>query len=191
MKLKLEFLNEIAEKYDISLTHFLVKTTQRNDSTEGIGRFADQYIPADTDVAIIGGLIVNELDGMLSMPIGPQIYLHQVSMLHRATMNHSCSPNCRIVGFNKLVSLSNIYNSNELTIDYGTVSVGAGNIIFDCDCGSENCRGQIKTDDYMQLPIEMLAAYPRYMREQDNEFLLSRLMKVIPITMNIPGEQNK
>jgi len=33
MKLKLEFLNEIAEKYDISLTHFLVKTTQRNDST--------------------------------------------------------------------------------------------------------------------------------------------------------------
>ena len=62
MKLKLEFLNEIAEKYDISLTHFLVKTIQCNDSTEGVGRFADQYIPADTDVAIIGGLIVNELD---------------------------------------------------------------------------------------------------------------------------------
>ena len=60
MKLKLEFLNEIAEKYDIGLNHFLVKTIQHNDSTEGIGRFADQYIPAHTDVAIIGGLIVNE-----------------------------------------------------------------------------------------------------------------------------------
>ena len=167
MKLKLEFLNEIAEKYDISLTHFLVKTIQCNDSTEGVGRFADQYIPADTDVAIIGGLIVNELDDMIALPIGQQLYLHQVHTLHRATVNHSCSPNCKIVGFNKLVSLSNIYINNELTIDYGTVSVGTGNIIFECDCESDNCRGHIKTDDYIQLPIEMLAAYPRYMREHN------------------------
>ena len=167
MKLKLKLLNKIAEKYDIGLSHFLVKTTQRDDSTEGIGRFADQYIPAHTDVAIIGGLIVNETDGMIAMPIGAKLYLHQVHTLHRATMNHSCNPNCKVVGFNKLVSLSNIYNNSELTIDYGTVSVGSGNVIFECNCGSANCRGQIKTDDYIKLPIEMLAAYPRYMREHN------------------------
>ena len=167
MDSKLKLLNKIAEKYDIGLSHFLVKTTQRDDSTEGIGRFADQYIPAHTDVAIIGGLIVNETDGMIAMPIGSQLYLHQVHMLHRATMNHSCNPNCKIVGFNKLVSLSNVYINEELTIDYGTISVGLGKVIFECNCGSENCRGQIKTDDYIKLPIEMLAAYPRYMREQN------------------------
>ena len=169
MESKLKLLNKIAEKYDIGLSHFLVKTIQRSYNTRdgGVGRFADQYIPADTDIAIIGGLIVDESDGMIAMPIGSKLYLHEVHMLYRATINHSCSPNCKIVGFNKLVSLSNIDNSDELTIDYGTVSAGVGSIIFECGCGSENCRGQIKTDDYMRLPIEILAAWPRYMREQN------------------------
>tara|TARA_B100001057_G_C22385620_1_gene770178 strand:+ start:91 stop:321 length:231 start_codon:yes stop_codon:yes gene_type:complete len=71
-------------------------------------------------------------------------------------------------GFNELVSITDIKAGDELTIDYGTVSVGEGNIIIDnCSCSSKYCRNAIKTDDYKTLPKELLAAYPRYMRDNN------------------------
>jgi hypothetical protein len=71
-------------------------------------------------------------------------------------------------GFNELVSLSDIKPGQELTIDYGTVSVGEGQTIIDeCTCDSKYCRGTIRTDDYKNLPKVLLAAYPRYMRDNN------------------------
>jgi hypothetical protein len=164
---KLKLLEHIAEKYNYSLSHFLVPTVQRS-GVEGIGRFNVNFIPKDTIVAIIGGIIVDEPDQLICMPIGNHLYLHQVHSLFRATTNHSCEPNCRIQGFNTLVSIRDITPQEELTVDYGTVSVGNGRIIIDsCQCGNKSCRGQIKTDDYLHLPLEQLAAYPKYMRETD------------------------
>lgn len=166
MDTKIETLVKVAEKYNVGLSHFLVNTIQKDDSTEGIGRFANQGIGEGTDVAIIGGLLVGEPDGMIAMPMGAGLYLNQAHMLFRATTNHSCNPNLRVSGFNKLVARRAIDKGEELTIDYGSISVGSGvTIIENCNCGSQNCRGEIKTDDYLKLPIDILAAYSRYMRE--------------------------
>jgi len=165
MNQKLKLLEHIAEKYNHSLSHFLVDTYQKQ-GVEGVGRFANSNIQANTLVAIIGGVIVDEPDQMICMPIGNQLYLHQVHTLFRATTNHSCEPNCRMRGFNELVSLNNISSDEELTIDYGTVSVGDGRTIINkCNCGSKYCRGTIRTDDCKHLPRELLAAYPKYMRD--------------------------
>jgi hypothetical protein len=165
MNPKLKLLEHIAEKYNHSLSHFLVDTYQKQ-GVEGVGRFANDSIKANTLIAIIGGVIVDEPDQMICMPIGNHLYLHQVHSLFRATTNHSCEPNCRVQGFNTIVSIRDITAQEELTIDYGTVSVGNGSIIIDsCQCGSKLCRKQIKTDDYLHLPKVLLAAYPRYMRD--------------------------
>ena len=102
MTQKLKLLNQIAEKYNYSLSHFLVPTTQRQ-GLQGAGRFSDENISPDILIAIIGGVIVDEPDQMICMPIGNKLYLHQVHSLFRATTNHSCEPNCRIRGFNELV----------------------------------------------------------------------------------------
>jgi hypothetical protein len=167
MNTKLDLLNQIAEQYNHSLSHFLVPTTQRQ-GLQGVGRFSDENIAPDTLIAIIGGVIVDEPDQMICMPIGNKLYLHQVHSLFRATTNHSCEPNCRIRGFNELVSFIDISPGEELTIDYGTVSVGDGKTIIDkCTCGSKYCRATIRTDDYKQLPKVLLAAYPRYMRDKN------------------------
>ena len=167
MNTKLDLLNQIAEQYNHSLSHFLVPTTQRQ-GLQGVGRFSDENIAPDTLIAIIGGVIVDEPDQMICMPIGNKLYLHQVHSLFRATTNHSCEPNCRIRGFNELVSFIDISPGEELTIDYGTVSVGDGKTIIDkCTCGSKYCRATIRTDDYKQLPKVLLAAYPRYMRDNN------------------------
>ena len=167
MNQKLKLLEHIAEQYNHSLSHFLVPTFQRK-GVEGVGRFSDEHIAPDTLIAVIGGVIVDEPDQMICMPIGNKLYLHQVHHLFRATTNHSCRPNCRMRGFNELVSLSDIKPGQELTIDYGTVSVGDGQTIIDqCTCGSKYCRGTIRTDDYKHLPKVLLAAYPRYMRDNN------------------------
>lgn len=105
MNQKLKLLEHIAEKYNHSLSHFLVDTYQKQ-GVEGVGRFANSNIQANQLVAIIGGVIVDDPDQMICMPIGNKLYLHQVHHLFRATTNHSCRPNCRMRGFNELVSLS-------------------------------------------------------------------------------------
>jgi hypothetical protein len=167
MNEKLKLLEHIAETYNYSLSHFLVPTVQQQ-GVEGVGRFAEELIPADTTVAIIGGLIVDEPDQMICMPIGNKLYLHQVHNLFRATCNHSCEPNCYIQGFNKLTALLDIGIGEELTIDYGTVSVGQGTVIIEqCTCSSKYCRGTIRTNDYLHVPHELLAAYPKYMRDNN------------------------
>ena len=118
MKQKLQLLEQIAEKYNYSLSHFLVPTFQ-SEGIQGVGRFADADIQTDTTVAIIGGVIVDEPDKMICMPIGNKLYLHQVHSLFRATTNHSCQPNCRMQGFNELVSIIDIKAGDELTLNYG------------------------------------------------------------------------
>ena len=167
MNQKLKLLDHIAEQYNYSLSHFLVPTTQQQ-GLQGVGRFSEGTIAPETLIAIIGGVIVDEPDQMICMPIGNKLYLHQVHSLFRTTTNHSCQPNCRIRGFNELVSFKDITPGQELTIDYGTVSVGEGTTIIEqCTCGSKYCRGTIRTDDYRRLPKVLLAAYPRYMRDNN------------------------
>lgn len=143
----------------------MVPTIQQR-GVEGVGRFSSESIPVNTLIAVIGGVLVDEPDQMICMPIGNHLYLHQVHSLFRATTNHSCEPNCRVQGFNTIVSIRDITTQEELTIDYGTVSVGNGSIIIEsCNCGYKYCRGTIRTDDYKHLPKVLLAAYPRYMRD--------------------------
>jgi hypothetical protein len=167
MKYNVQVLSKIAEEENISLTHFLVETYQKNDSTEGIGRFAKNKIHYNSTVAIIGGLVEDNPNGMISMPIGSGLYLNQGHMLFRATINHSCTPNCKIEGFNKLVAIIDIPKDTELTIDYGSVSVGNGKIIIqDCNCNTDACRKNVKTDDYLIISENILAAYPKYVRKE-------------------------
>ena len=71
-------------------------------------------------------------------------------------------------GFNELVSITDIKPGEELTVDYGTVSVGQGTVIIEqCTCGSKYCRGTIRTDDYLTVSKVLLAAYPRYIRDNN------------------------
>ena len=167
MDTKIKLLSEVAEIYNVGVSHFLVDTIQKNNSSEGVGRFANQDIKEGWIIAIIGGLLVGEPDGMIAMPIGEGLYLNQAHMLYRATTNHSCNPNCKVVGFNKIIAKRYINKDEEITIDYGTISVGDGKVIFDnCNCKSKNCRKTIRTNDYLFL--DNLAVYAQFVKEKKN-----------------------
>ena len=115
----------------------------------------------DTLIAIIGGVLVTiSSDPQVTLPISPGMYLNQVSMDHRVVVNHSCSANLILKGFNKLVAQRDLKANEELTLDYGTVFIGEGRTIIDsCHCGSSQCRKTIKTNDYLLLPEDSLGVY--------------------------------
>lgn len=159
-------LAALADQHDQYLTHFLVKTDITSSDISGAARISCNAIVKDTLIAVIGGLLVDKRDAMLAMPIGMGLYIHQINDKRKGTINHSCDPNCRIQGFNQLVARRNINAGDELTIDYGTVSIGNGNVIIDkCNCKSADCRGTISTDDWKKLNTADLCLYGQHMRE--------------------------
>ena len=156
----LERLESISQITGEGLTHLFFSTSIRKSLISGKGRFASEAISQGALVGVIGGILVNVFDSQTTLPIGKGIYLDQLFMDQRATTNHSCNPTLKLEGFNKLIAKRNIKADEELTVDYGSLSVGSGSIIIEsCQCGFEKCRKVIKTNDYLLLPTSQLGAY--------------------------------
>ena len=144
-----------------TLTHFIPHTSIRKSSINGTGRFAMEFISQGALVGVIGGVLVNTPDNKISMPISKGVYLNQLFMNQRASTNHSCEPNLTLRGFNKLTARKNIKSGEELTVDYGSLCVGRGDVLIEnCLCNAKQCREVIKTNDYLLLPKDQLGAYP-------------------------------
>ena len=91
-----------------TLTHFILPTSVQKSSIHGTGRFAVKPIFEGSLVGIIGGILVNIPDNKISMPVSREIYLNQLFMTQRASINHSCEPNLVLKGFNKLIAKKDI-----------------------------------------------------------------------------------
>ena len=68
-------------------------------------------------------------------------------------LNHSCEPNCVILGRTRIVALSTIEKGEEVTIDYST-NVGWDGFAMVCHCGSRNCRGTIRSYRYLDPQLK-------------------------------------
>ena len=65
-------------------------------------------------------------------------------------LNHSCSPNAMVnVNTLQLIALKNIEAGEEITFDYETTDWSMKEP-FNCNCGSTNCRGEIKGELFFQ-----------------------------------------
>jgi hypothetical protein len=72
-------------------------------------------------------------------------------------MNHSCEPNCVIMGRTRIVALRRIEQGEEVTFDYST-NVGWDGFSMECSCGSLNsCRKVVRS--YRFLPEELKGRY--------------------------------
>jgi uncharacterized protein len=71
-------------------------------------------------------------------------------------MNHSCEPNCVILGDTRVVAHRRIEQGEELTFDYST-NVGWEGFSMECTCGSKGCRGTVKS--YGHLPKALKGRY--------------------------------
>jgi len=71
-------------------------------------------------------------------------------------MNHSCEPNCVIMGSTKIVALRRIQPGEEVTFDYST-NVGWEGFSMVCKCGKKECRKTVRS--YNFLPDELKGHY--------------------------------
>lgn len=74
-------------------------------------------------------------------------------------MNHSCNPNCVLSGDSRIITRRVVSPSEELTIDYATLSHSLAVPLSACNCGAIQCRSNIRDTDHL-LP-ELVRAYPR------------------------------
>ena len=71
-------------------------------------------------------------------------------------LNHSCEPNCVILGRTRVVALRRIEPGEEVTFDYST-NVGWDGFSMDCSCGAKSCRKVITS--YSRLPNSLKGRY--------------------------------
>lgn len=70
-------------------------------------------------------------------------------------MNHSCDPNTWWEGDTKLVARKKISKGDELMYDYATADINPEQFPgFDCQCGSDECRGYVSYKDHLEAEFQ-------------------------------------
>jgi hypothetical protein len=132
-----------------------------NSPVSGRGSFAKEPISRGELVALFGGHVhpLEQWNNIpahlrdLSLSIWPGFGLGPISdeeLSHGDFINHSCEPNCGIVGQITLVAMKDIAAGSELCFDYGTVVFDHGDEPFKmpCLCGTASCRGEVTSNDW-------------------------------------------
>jgi|SRR5437899_1399828 len=129
---------------------------------KGWGSFARERIPAGTTVAGFGGWVVSRavLDTMpedrrkRGIQVDDDLYLVSAETPEPGDMlNHSCVPNCGLMGGTILVAMRDIEPGEEITFDYATCD-GSDYDEFACQCGAVECRGTVTGRDWMLPEIQ-------------------------------------
>jgi len=122
----------------------------------GWGVFAREPIQKGELISLWGGRIVSadELDPNMPnftqriLQIEEGLYLETPEPLEPTDcFNHSCEPNVGFSGQIGLVAMRDIEAGEEINFDYAMCD-GTSYDEFDCQCGCENCRGQITGSDW-------------------------------------------
>lgn len=140
----------------------------RDAGGKGLGVFATERIPARTTVAGFGGHVCDgaqfaALSDELrthAIQVDEDLYLVSAPPLDPADyVNHSCEPNCGIVGSLLVVAMRDIEVGEEVCFDYAMSDTDPYDE-FLCACGTPSCRGLVTGSDW-QRP-ELQVAYSGY-----------------------------
>lgn len=135
---------------------------------KGLGVYALADLPAGTTVAGFGGHVVERtefdtLDDSLrthALQIDEHLYLVSLPPFAPADYaNHSCDPNCGIVGSCVLVTMRAVAAGEELCFDYAMTDTNDYDE-FVCECSTAGCRRLITGGDW-ELP-ELQDRYAGY-----------------------------
>ncbi|MGO9873272.1 MAG: SET domain-containing protein [Acidimicrobiia bacterium] len=131
---------------------------RRPAGDKGMGIFAVDRIPAGTTVAGFGGSVVDraELDvlddeiRMHALQIDDGLFLASAAPFDDADfVNHSCDPNCGIVGSVLLVTMRDVSAGEELCFDYAMTDTDDYDE-FACSCAAVLCRGNVTGVDWKE-----------------------------------------
>ena len=129
---------------------------------EGLGDLRDPTDPAGTTVAGFGGSVVDRAEFETldeewrthSLQIDDHLYMvSQPPFAPADLVNHSCEPNCGIIGSCLVVALRDIAVGEELCFDYAMTDTNDYDE-FVCACGTASCRGLITGGDWKRPELQ-------------------------------------
>ena len=138
------------------------KAQARPAGAKGWGSFVVEPISAGETVAAFGGWVMSGLDlaqlphdrQSRSIQIDVDLYLVSGATPEAGDMlNHSCNPNCGLLGSQLLVAMRDIAPGDELCFDYAMCDTSDYDE-FSCLCGSEICRGIVTGADWRDPVIQ-------------------------------------
>ncbi len=129
----------------------------RPAGAKGVGVFATADIAAVATVAGFGGHVMSRVE-FERLPIDQQTHSLQIDadlFMSCPTdsepadcFNHSCEPNCGVLGNILLTTLRPVVAGEELTFDYAMCDADDYDE-FECECGSATCRNKVTGNDWM------------------------------------------
>jgi hypothetical protein len=138
------------------------KAEARPAGGKGWGSFALETIPAGETVAAFGGWIVTGayLEGLSddrqsrSIQVDSDLYLLSGDTPEPGDMlNHSCEPNCGLVGQTLLVAMRDIAPGEEMCFDYAMCDASDYDE-FRCLCGASTCRESVTGSDWRNPDLQ-------------------------------------
>jgi SET domain-containing protein len=138
------------------------KAQMRSAGGKGYGNFAIERIHRGETIVGFGGWVVTrkELDAMpedrrhRSIQIDENLYLVSDDEPTPGDMfNHSCEPNCVLLGSQVLLARRDIEVGEELTFDYATCDESDYDE-FECGCGEPTCRSTVTGQDWRRPDLQ-------------------------------------
>lgn len=149
------------------------KIEPRKSEKEGNGEFAIDNIKKGEILAMFGGHVMTreERDSLpeevryLALGIDEEMFIGPKNIDETDDgdwFNHSCEPNAGLKGQIFLVAIRDIKKGEEITFDYvmSCAQEREGRVLFECNCGSSNCRKEITNHDW-KIP-ELQEKYKGY-----------------------------
>lgn len=130
---------------------------------KGRGSFAIASISAGETVAAFGGTMMTraQLDELTeerahrSIQIDDDLYLVSDPVADDGDLvNHSCDPNCGLMGSVLVVALREIAVGEELAFDYAMCDASDYDE-FTCLCGVADCRGVVRGTDWRDPVLQV------------------------------------
>jgi SET domain-containing protein len=124
---------------------------------EGTGLFARRALAEGETVLVLGGTVIDDaelarLRPKSSLAIGEGLNLMQDDDDPAQYGNHSCDPNVWLADEVTLVTRRPVQVGEELTVDYGTMTVVPWGM--ECRCGAASCRGVVTGDDWRRPELQ-------------------------------------
>lgn len=138
------------------------KAEAKKTEKKGWGTFAIAPISEGETVASFGGYVVtkNELKNYTperisrSIQISDELYLVSGETPEPGDqVNHSCDPNCGLLGATVVVALEDIQIGEEISYDYAMSDSDAYDE-FVCECKSSNCRKLVTGKDWTKPNLQ-------------------------------------
>ncbi|HMK12313.1 MAG TPA: SET domain-containing protein [Acidimicrobiales bacterium] len=144
------------------MNHIDAKVAARSAGAKGDGLYATKAIRAGETVVAFGGYAIDR-ETLNELPPGRRMHAIQIDTdlflvgpdpaEPGDLVNHSCDPNCGLVGAVLVVAMRDIDPGEEITFDYAMCD-STDYDEFDCSCDTPHCRKRVTGDDWKRPDLQ-------------------------------------